>query len=208
MPTKNINSFIGIGTGRCGTKSLAKVVGSCHGWKVQHEGHLADWYNPSPATLNHLVMFLQQGWRGEVSLNLLPHVEYLRERIPGLKVVHIWREKHRVVSSFLVNHSRISRLLPEMHRDAVIDARNKNKYLVMNPMAGMPEIFPKFPEASGVVDSYEKYYDYYIEEANKIPDVYTLYAPDLAKDDKLDLLYQFLEIPKEDRAYPIKRVYS
>jgi hypothetical protein len=203
----NINSFIGIGTGRCGTKTLRHIVNACNGWNVVHEKHLTNWYNPDPVVVRSLIKFLSRNKQGEVSMNLLPLVPKLREALPELKIVHIWRDKKKVVNSFLRNHGRTSRLIKGMEGPARMDALKRNPHGAMHQLAGMPAIFPKF-DTDDVVKSYEMYWEYYIEEAHKIDNVYHLYAFDLKENKTLDDLFDYLEIENKDRVYISKRVFS
>lgn len=208
---KNRPPFIGIGTGRCGTQSLSILINACEYSTVTHEEHLLDWYTPNPNDLEELIAHLaiqDDFLRGEISLSLLPRIPYLRERIPELKIIHIFRDKELVTESFNKAHTKTSRLIPRMREIAYKKAKHRrdaNKSL--HPLAGSPEIFPII-DAYTTRESYRKYWDYYIEEADKLSDVLHIDVEDLKDNDALDTIFNYLNIPTKDRNYLEKRRYN
>jgi len=107
-----MRAFIGIGPGRCGTQSLARIVGACHNTYVSHEAFPSEWYENSP-NIGKLILAFKQGihpnWPdaapgglvGEVSCNLLPKIQAIRDPLPDLGIVCLHRPKAEVVESFL-----------------------------------------------------------------------------------------------------------
>lgn len=213
--------FIGIGTGRCGTKSLAEILDFCSGTQVLHEGWLTPWYTKDMAELNKMIQWLQAGKvvgsiRGSVALCYLPHIPYLRKKIPELKVVHIWRDHDAVVNSFMRMHGGISRILPETKQKA---AQNANRHVNANPnfhrLAGSPAIFPKIKVPKDIQGkslraqaSYSLYWHYYFDEVRKLEDYYELSVKDLNNNGELHKLCDYLGIKKEQRRFPKNRRYN
>lgn len=193
-------SFIGIGTGRCGTKSLARILNHCKNVNVVHEGHLMPWDDPPKEDIESFIDFLVRldglNLKGEVSLNILPLVPILLHRITSLKIIHIWREKEAVVESFIRMHGKISRL----HKSTV-EATNFHASRVrgqMHALAGSHQIFPTF-DIEDIEQAYSHYWDFYMDEAAKIDGVYKIYAPDLLSNSELHRMFDYLEIPIKDR---------
>lgn len=89
---------IGIGTGRCGTVSLQKILDGCHNAQVthEHENFRVKFHNSDRSPLKTLIGHCQSSskyLRGEVASYWLPHIMSLREAIPNLGVIALKRQK-------------------------------------------------------------------------------------------------------------------
>src|SRR3990172_5116373 len=205
--------FIGIGTGRCGTRSLKEILNHCKNVQVVHEVFLQPWYPPINAGVLHSqIAFLNSDrdefLRGAVSLTSLHVVTKIRRVIPDLKVVHIYRDRDEVANSFTVNHLGVSRAIYGMEEMSISQQKTHWKANPwIHPLAGMPEIFPKF-DVDDCMESYKMYWDLYMETASQIKDIYTIHMMDLNNDKELKSLFEYLSIHLNDRYYPIQRLYN
>lgn len=91
-------TWIGIGTGRCGTQSLASI------FSVAHEPQLHAW-NETHRSMREFWRFRAQD---QVNFSLARHIGVLREVDPQLKVVCLYRETEATVRS----HLRVNRIGP------------------------------------------------------------------------------------------------
>lgn len=201
-------NFICIGTGRCGTRSLAKMLNYWTNSDIKHEAFLMPWGEINPNIMPKLINFFMTEpgklLRGIVSLNLLPYVNYLRDEIPNLKVLHIYRNKKAVVKSFLVAHGNISRVLEGNQERA-----NKHASLISGvpPLAGTWDIFPHFT-AKNVKESYQIYYDFYINEVAKLNNVYSFPMEWLNDNARLYQLAEYLDVPKVNVLFTKRRRWN
>ena len=87
---------VGLGTGRCGTRSLTKFFKE-NGVDAVHEQYRLPWipdYEEAENALENL-----KG-RSSVAFYWLNYVDWLRVRCPGVKFVCLKREREKVVRSF------------------------------------------------------------------------------------------------------------
>ncbi len=201
--------FLGIGTGRCGTKSLMAVINSCQNCKATHEAFLTPWES---VDIKELLNWFTAHEKynlialGDISLNNLPKIVPLRKKIPNLKVVHIWRNKEQVAKSFIKAHQNISRILPQSKKLANWHSTRMIRYWPgLHPLAGSGSIFPAI-DANSVIDSYRKYWDYYMKRAAELENVYLMNIEELNTRKGLDRLFDYLEIPEEARCYKKFRI--
>ena len=216
MQTRTIlNPVIGFGTGRCGTKSLARILDSCVGCYFTHEKYLIKWGEINQGVINDTVKDFKDHLsseiiRGIVSLTYINLIPELMKIFPGVKLIHIYRNKTDVVRSFTTQHGNISRITPETREKAIENALIHVNANNIHPLAGSPYIFPTL-NASSTEESYEKYYDYYMGLVDNLRTYYNIYdlnVKDLSSDKKLAKLYTFIEIPKNNRRFPERRVYN
>ena len=99
---------VGIGTGRCGSKSLARFLGSQHNSCVTHEMRpILDWY-PSDAerilvARNRVSLFSKRpcsGISGDVASYYLPYLSQMLLEDSKLKVIWLVRPRSEVIESF------------------------------------------------------------------------------------------------------------
>jgi len=100
--------MIGLGTGRCGTNSLAALIALQPGAVGTHErrGHRVAWVGGEDEVdrvLDALAAELAQGATlvGEVGLYYLPYVARIRARFPEARFVVLQRDRARTVESFM-----------------------------------------------------------------------------------------------------------
>lgn len=174
---------LGVGTGRCGTMSLAEIVGACKNTTTLHEGYLADWDLSSLNNCKHMIEAMKMWSHSGVlaansSFNMLPFVGLVREEIPELRVVCLHRDKLETVRSF-------ERRLGDKPLMDLSGTDEETKY----------ETFPN------VVGGWEAYWLMCEEMMAQIPGRYDMQMEDLNSKLELGRLFDYLEIPSEDRVY-------
>lgn len=189
--TAQPSAFIGIGTGRCGTVSLARIIGACAHTSVTHEGEefRSPWEKPDTAALDRFVEHVRRDRRaglvtGDVAFYWLPHVERLRSELPDLKVICLKRRRQDTIRSFLHKCPGFSLLRPQDRP--------------FNPLwwDQMPTI-----DAPTVEDAWGRYWDQYYQAAEAIPGVTIVRTEDLDHDATITAVFDVLDINPGDRAF-------
>ncbi len=85
--------IFGVGSGRCGTKTLAKILG------IPHEVVLMPWSFSATKYGKAMTTALQQG--GAVGCYWLPHLERVWRSYPGTKIVCLQREREATCQSWI-----------------------------------------------------------------------------------------------------------
>lgn len=94
--------FIGCGTGRCGTRSLARLIDGCKDWHCTHEMKpILPWREDKELVDDRIKYFQEHDEVGDVAFYYLPHLERLLREVEGLKVVGIRRDKEETIESFM-----------------------------------------------------------------------------------------------------------
>lgn len=188
-------AFLGIGTGRCGTVSLSHIVAACENTHVTHENPAvrSPWAKledaPTQALVDHVRWAQANGiTAGDVALYWLPHVQAVREVIPGLKVICLRREREATIASLERKCPGYTLLRPE-------DRPHNPEWWDL-----MPSI-----EAPTIAEAWARYYDEYYEQAALLPDVLHVRTESLADDATLTRIFDYLEIPEADRRYSAER---
>lgn len=188
--------MIGFGTGRCGTMSLARIINQCNRTMVQHEfrGYRTDWYVRNRRKTRRMLRFFKDQsskgiLAGDVALYWLPHILFLREAMPNMKLIHLYRPKEEVVASFL-RRSSDERVRPS--------DTGRRRCLEDNMFPTIDGATPQ--QALGF------YWEMYEQWAWSIEDVYHMSVYDLNGD--LSGLFDYLEIPDQDRVFPTRTRYN
>jgi hypothetical protein len=191
-------AFVGIGTGRCGTVTLAHIVKACRTTMVSHEhpGYSPPWQGDATPAIASFIRHARAADRngrvmGEVALYWLPHVERLRASLPELKVICLKRDKEATIASMM---------------------RKVPGYTLVRPedRAHNPEWWDLFPtiEAPTIESAWSRYYDFYYEQAGQLENVLHVRTEDLDHDETAVAIFDYLEIPESDRAYPDHRRHN
>jgi hypothetical protein len=202
--------FIGTGSGRCGTTTLARILSRCAGVRATHESsafRLCDWTGMNNEQFKKAAFdFHRVGGRafGDVAFYWSRRTFDLKIDVPPLKVVVLWRSCDEVVRSFLDRWGGKSRFLPPSHAD----------YLA----SGLPEWHSMFPvydrptaEESLKQHHRETYMRMHEFGCNWPDDIFWMHTQSLNDDAILRDLFAFLEIPEGDRAFPpanMNRVFN
>ena len=197
-----MRAFIGVGPGRCGTVSLRQIVGACKNTNITHEAYPSDWYSAGPR-IGQLIRNMQNSGEtltGEVSCNLLPHINRIRDAVRGLPVVCMHRSREETVQS-LMGH------LPPLLRPE--DRRRRTVALEMD--GWNPDKILRWPviDAATVVQSWEFYWEY-AEKLMQlvVPPVKHIWMRSLNDDFCIESIYNFLDIPRVDRVIPTRRNWN
>lgn len=95
---------LGIGTGRCGTVSLATLLNSQPDSAVTHESVLLPWEITAETcekAKSYIAGLSSGGVCGDVSFSWVRYTPFLMQEFPDLKVVALSRDKEQVIDSYL-----------------------------------------------------------------------------------------------------------
>jgi len=101
---RNKTVFIGCGTGRCGTTSLARLIGGCENAVCTHERRpLLPW------TFNEELFQERVRWFsnstasviGDVAYYYLPYLERFIQEFPDVKIICLERDRQAVIDSYM-----------------------------------------------------------------------------------------------------------
>lgn len=94
--------FIGCGTGRCGTGSLATLIDGCDGWTCTHERlPRLPWNKDEMLLADRVEMFKGREKFGDVAFFYINYLEELLKEFGDLRVVAIERDIDETVESYL-----------------------------------------------------------------------------------------------------------
>ena len=172
--------FLGIGTGRCGTYSLAQILG------VQHGYRFVEWHESreNRPKLQETIEHLTNGG-GTVWHPILPWVDLIRREVPDLKIICLHRGQAAVVRSFVRVH--------KAKGDPVgFPTRDQQDYFPAHWTYVRPEAY------------WAEYWSAYENAMNALPREVTfhLQTSELNEDDRLKELIAWLG---RDRAIPTRR---
>ncbi len=186
-PSKRL--LIGLGTGRCGTVSLAALLNLQNDSAVMHEAGNEDfeynhkWLGYDDAKMcvrgsskrRNLVRYLNAfpgdgKFIGDVGYYYLPYVPIIAEVCSSVKFVCLWRNKREAVESLVHQAERTNRNPWQNHSGA--------RWF----KAGTYPCWPKFDSAATRGDACAAYYDFYYEESRKyekmFPDKFQIFQMD------------------------------
>ena len=181
--------FLGIGTGRCGTKSLTKIINACQDVSARHECYACAcfWYQKNLSTFYYFkerVGIENDKLVGDIAFYWLPHIKKLRKML-ALKIVCLHRDKESTVNSFLRLYGRKTRLrLKDCPK--LVEQPTSNYYRNWVWWNRFPMIEGDTPK-----ECWEKYWDMYEEESRKLDGCYHLNMEDLNSDDELNKLFDY-----------------
>ncbi len=183
-----MRAFVGVGTGRCGTNSLTRIVGACRDTSVYHERYIGPWYGAPNRELLLRIEESKSELFGEVQCQLLPHLAELRRRWPDLPIVCMHRAEDEVVKSHIDNIRPMLR---------PIDKKG-----------GVTEHYPVI-DAHTHKQALHFWWRLYEEATQGIPGkVIHLGMSELNDDDRIVNLFDFLGIPENDRVLLEHRRYG
>src|SRR2546423_307998 len=92
--------LLGIGSGRCGTRSLANLLNRQPGTQVTHEEPpRLPWRIPHDRAMTHRLAQIEP-IVGDVASYFLPYVQQAIEYSPGIRIVCLKRPREEVIDSF------------------------------------------------------------------------------------------------------------
>jgi len=203
MSTSFRAPFVGVGTGRCGTTSLDRIVNACSNTRVTHEAYQMYWYEVN-SRVGDLIRDMREGGStgvlvGESSQACGPHVSNLRSAFSGLKVVCLHRDQESTVESFMNS-------LPPMLRPG-----DKMKWIdgAMGDttQARASKCFPLI-DANNARQACGFYWEMYESLMSQITDpVFHIGVEELNDDSRLSEMFEFLGIPADDIVFLEKRKF-
>ncbi len=99
--SKERSLIIGLGTGRCGTQSLARLLSLQKHYKVKHElGKPLPWAF-SLFAIEKKVEELKC-YNGDIAFYYLNYVRYLKKNYPNIKFVCLKRDRNETIESYLI----------------------------------------------------------------------------------------------------------
>jgi hypothetical protein len=154
----NRRFIFGLGTGRCGSMTLANLLSLQDNCLVSHEvGGVPylPWNLDEKAIANYLkkVSFRREEIVGDIAFYLLPYAKTILERYPDTKFIVLQRDKQETVLSY--------------------DKKTKNRNHWMNHDGKKwhhdiwDKCYPKF-KANSKLEAIENYYELYYEECKKL----------------------------------------
>lgn len=181
--------IIGLGTGRCGTKSLAEFLSKQADTHVTHEfgdRPVLPWKKDEGSFKSVLMELRSRRARvaGDVGFYHLPYVEDWMRAFPRVRFVVLQRARSEVVRSF----SSWS--------------RGRNHWMNHNESRWRwcvwDRCFPKFDQAATRLKAIAEYWDYYYKEVSRLgtqhPDrFFRIETRELNNADKLSRLLDFLD---------------
>lgn len=187
---------IGLGSGRCGTVSLSKLLGSLRGANITHEQRpLLPWKFDREILKKKIEIFKQREGQivGDVAHPYINYVEALMREFYNIKFVVLKRDREQTAQSFIRKTSPGSRP-PKPH------FASDNTYI-------FDKCFPLWPHLE-TTEAYRKYWDLYYSKIKELETKYpekikTFHTTALNKRETIDQIYDFLEIPKQERVYKI-----
>ena len=179
--------IIGLGTGRCGTRSLAKLLDSHDEISAGHEQKYMLWDPDAKVADKFLRKLLNNGSKlsADVGFYWINYVDHISDNYPGTKFICLKREKEKVIESFMrgdVNpmHSnlilelmsdKITRLRDTVTQEELYEMDENTREWVETywdePMLDnciLKEFFPNY-DGGGRRDYLSRYYDDYYEKA-------------------------------------------
>ena len=203
----NKTYILGIGSGRCGTQSLAALLNGCSQVNVSHEfrergdkHYRLSWYfNKVEANRRlNLLKNLKGNYVGDIAHYYLNYIKYFQKHLDNLKIIYLYRDTEEVIESFMRKTKQVGNRchwLPKWHEDMI-----KNRY-THEPWT---KTFPQFIHAKDKRDAIRMYCKKYKNRALSIPNVHLFNTKDLNNKTKLDYLYNYIGIKKQDRNYNLE----
>lgn len=195
MKKKDRVQFVGCGTGRCGTTSLAKLIAGCEDAVCCHERRpLLPWAFNEESFQERVKWFSAStaGVTGDVAYFYLPYLEKLIGALPGLKIVCLERNRQAVIDSFMWKTRWQNRWYDhdggEWAEDPVWD-RTFPKYDLKDKAEAIGAYWDEYRRGIRLVD-------------RKFPDrVKLLSLAELNQIEGQRRIFDFLEIPEKSRRY-------
>ena len=173
--------ILGLGTGRCGARSLASLLDKQPGCRVSHEvPPLLDWHGSHHAArlkarIERMARVREEPVIGDVASFYLPYAEPILEAMENVKLVCLRRDREATIASFC-------RWLDRVH------PLPTNHWSVEPPPGYFHDpfytrVFPKYDTATreeGIRLYWDEYYQRAEELANRYPDRFRLFDMDVA----------------------------
>lgn len=190
----NKQLVIGLGTGRCGTWSLAKFLGKQEGASIKHEASFLPWdyYPRGHKSVVGELMRLDGGLVGDVGFYWLNYVCPTLDLVPDAKFVCLKRPKSETVESWLRHAGDVNHWTKLGCMEWGVEDRFTNSSFY----------FPKFelPKKEALEEYWELYYAIAESLVNIIPESFRVVElGDLNDEEGMDGILEFIGVPAEKR---------
>jgi hypothetical protein len=183
---------IGVGTGRCGTVSLQKLLNAQEDSYVEHESRpLLPWIVDDGLLQMRIAGFdarPESGLVGEVGFFWLPYLTTLLRETIGTKVIALIRDKEETVDSYMHKTQGRNHWM-----------RHDGSYWKLDPV--WDDCYPKYPKIitpskqAAIEIYYDEYYDKVLHLIGRHPGHIQLYGMDkLNTKEGQDEIFSFLGI--------------
>ena len=182
--------IIGIGTGRCGSASLAGILNMQMGAQITHESKPRPPWNADHAMLSfklETILNREGKWVGDIGMYYLPYVREIIAMHPSVRVIYLERDEDQVVRSFLVKTEKRNHWMYHDGLEYRIDD-------VWDPL------FPKF-KAENKEEALKAYVSSYRQAARAViaeyPErVFFLKTEELTDPKRITELLRFIGVPE------------
>jgi len=186
----------GLGSGGCGTRSLAFLLSAQPDTQVTHEGlpHLP-WLANSALLDRQLAMVLERrgGTVGDAAFYTLPYVPMIWKRQPEVRFICLRRERVPCIESLIAKMDRGQFNVYQHH-----DGRRRRAH------PAVAKQFPKYDYAPSMQHAIARYYDDYYHQAEwfaqERPDRFRIFdLEDLNTDDGVRAILDFGGFPRSEQ---------
>lgn len=202
--------MLGVGSGRCGTQTLAYLIKAQKEFRATHQtfSAIAKW-EFSEEYFYKLVSYLRTGG-SDVSFYNLPYVEKLWEVFPDLKVVCLKRDRNETIKSFKKRSENAPTGRPRNQWTSKNSIYWKNFNWSPDPL--WDKCFPKFDAPKE--EAIGKYWDLYYNKTEKLEKdnpnrfkIYDMYNVLNLKIDQADLL-KFIGVEEDKMKFVLNKKYN
>lgn len=195
--------ILGIGTGRCGTMSLAKLLNHQNYTTVKHEWELMPWnINPKAFTKkSKMIENVNNKYVGEVAYYLLPYLKrFFQKYKDNLKIIALQRSREKTVQSYLDKTGRKSSR--DRHHWYNHGGKRWDKDPKWDPT--YPNIGIK-NKREAIEEYYDQYYNIVEQWENKYPHLIKLFPTDNLNSSKgQSEILEFIGLEKYIHLHPCR----
>lgn len=187
---RKVNLVFGLGTGRCGTYSLVRLLNEQPGMHCTHEVGFLQW-EPNEMKLARNLEFLiarQSPWAADVGFYYLNYVDWILDIYPDARFVCLKRNRTATTKSWLLHTG------PGNHWTAQDSIHWRPEMIA----TATGDYFPKYdlPKKKGA----ERYWDEYYSKAEKLAEKYEQFRIfDISALDGGHEILEHIGIPEQDR---------
>lgn len=192
--------YIGLGTGRCGTKSLSKLM-KIQGLNVDHETNTSvgeklplSWDKNLNELDERLKYIIENNLDGDIGFYYLPYVDDILLRFKNVKFIVLKRDKESTIKSYIKWVGNRNHWM--MHDGTIWDIDNK-----------WDRAYPKYVSKTRE-EALSNYYTEYYEICNKYEKIYNNFkvfnTEDLNDHEKVNYILNFLGVENKNIVTNIK----
>jgi len=206
---------IGLGTGRCATKSLATFLNDCPGNNVSHEfrrrykekmNYRLNWYFRKTEAEERIQWLKRIPGLivGDIASYYLNYVEYFIEHLIPVKFIYLWRPKEEVIKSFL----RVTKCLDSPDRNHWFSYNHPDFLSGKYKKVAWDRCFPKYRKAINKKHAILKYCNVYEQRMKKYMEQYPNFilkvnTYEFNNKNTQIKIFNFLDLPVNRRKFQI-----